>query len=390
MINPGGRLGRLADELTASGELTDDWRAAFLSVPRHVFIPEVIWREDGKTLVPLRRTDDPQGWLELAYDSEAVITQVDDGSPHGPGLLGCEISSSASQPNVVALMLAALDAEPGMTVCEIGTGTGYNAALLAARLGADNVTTIEVDPELAARARRSLTAAGHEVTVVTGDGAAGYPPRAPYDRIIATAAVQQVPYPWITQTRPGGRVVTPWGNAYHNGALLSLTAAGDGTALGRIVGDVAFMWLRNQRVSRASFNDTRCHDGTAVLTHTDIHPYYVAGDYDASLAVSLRVTACTPICYPVDECSEEYRVAFVDASSDSWATVHYRPGADEYPVQQFGPRRLWDEVETAYRWWLAAGSPKADRWRFTVTPYEQLVWLDPDSHHSWQLPPEVP
>lgn len=193
MTSPDERLRNLADELTASGTLTDDWRAAFLSVPRHAFIPEVIWREDGKTLVPLLRTDDPQGWLELAYGHHFVITQVDDGSPHGPGLLGREISSSASRPDVVALMLAALGAEPGMTVCEIGTGTGYNAALLAARLGADNVTTIEVDPELAARARRSLTAAGHEVTVVTGDGAAGYPPRAPYDRTIATAAVQHVP-----------------------------------------------------------------------------------------------------------------------------------------------------------------------------------------------------
>lgn len=205
MTSPSDRLRSLADELTASETLTHDWRAAFLSVPRHAFIPEVIWREDGKTLVPLLRTDDPKDWLELAYGHHFVITQVDDGRPLGPGLRGGEISSSASRPDVVALMLAALHIEEGMTVCEIGTGTGYNAALLAARLGDENVTTIEVDPELAARARRSLTAAGHEVTVVTGDGAAGYPPRAPYDRIIATAAVQQVPYPWIAQTRPGGR-----------------------------------------------------------------------------------------------------------------------------------------------------------------------------------------
>lgn len=70
------------------------------------------------------------------------------------------------------------------------------------------------------------------MTVVTGDGALGYPPRAPYDRIIATVAVQRVPCPWIAQTRPGGRVITPWGNAYHNGALLSLTVFAGGTAVG--------------------------------------------------------------------------------------------------------------------------------------------------------------
>ena len=107
-----------------------------------------------------------------------------------------------------------------------------------------------------------------------------------------------------------------------------------------------------------------------------LHPYHVAGDYDASLAISLRVADCANIYCPVDGRCEEYRVAFVDPSSDSWATVHYRPGAEEYPVHQFGPRHLWDEVETAYHWWVDAGSPKADRWRLTVTPHEQLIWLD--------------
>lgn len=72
-----------------------------------------------------------------------------------------------------------------MTFC--GTGTGYNVALLAHRLGAENVTTIEVYVELAARARVALADAGYsDVTVVTGDGAHGYPPRAPYDRILST------------------------------------------------------------------------------------------------------------------------------------------------------------------------------------------------------------
>jgi protein-L-isoaspartate(D-aspartate) O-methyltransferase len=146
-------------------------------------------------------------------------------------------------------MLAALDAEPGMTVCEIGTGTGYNAALLAHRLGAENVTTIEVDAELASRASAVLADAGYrDVTVVTGDGVPGYPPRAPYDRVLSTAAVQHLPYAWVAQTRPGGRVVTPWGTAYLNGALLSLTVGDDGTATGRLVDNVAFMWLRDQRL----------------------------------------------------------------------------------------------------------------------------------------------
>ncbi len=125
MIDPADRLRplrRVADELTTSGELTPEWREAFLSVPRHAFIPETVWQDEGRWLVPLRRADDLETWLDLAYGPEAVVTQVDEGRPVGPGGAGREITSSASQPNVVARMLAALDAEPGMRVCEIGTG----------------------------------------------------------------------------------------------------------------------------------------------------------------------------------------------------------------------------------------------------------------------------
>lgn len=88
----------------------------------------------------------------------------------------------------------------------------------------------EVDPELAAHAQRALRATGHEMTVVTGGRRAGVSTAGRYDRVIATASVQRVLYPWIPQTRPGGRVITPWGNAYHNGAVLSLTVAEDSTA----------------------------------------------------------------------------------------------------------------------------------------------------------------
>ena len=83
--------------------------------------------------------------------------------------------------------------------------------MLAHRLGADHVTSIEVDPDVAALARTALLDTGYgEVCTVTGDGALGYPPAAPYDRIMATAAAHRIPYPWVAQTRPGGRILLPW------------------------------------------------------------------------------------------------------------------------------------------------------------------------------------
>lgn len=70
--------------------------------------------------------------------------------------------------------------------------------------------------------------------MVTGDGAQGYPPDAPFDRILSTAAIQNVPYPWVEQTRPGGLIIAPWGTEYYNGGLLVLTVTDSGTAVGHV------------------------------------------------------------------------------------------------------------------------------------------------------------
>jgi protein-L-isoaspartate(D-aspartate) O-methyltransferase len=373
----------MVDELTADGFLDSGWREAFLAVPRHAFIPDLVWREQRRDLVPFQRADDPRRWLELAYASrQFVITQVDDGHPVGPGLIGDSISSSASQPNVVALMLAALDVRPGMTVCEIGTGTGYNAALLAQRLGAGHITTIEVDPEVATQARSALSRTGFgAVTVITGDGARGYPPRAPYDRVLSTAAIQQVPYAWVEQTRPGGGVLTPWGTAYLNGALLSLTVGEDGRATGRLVGNVAFMWLRDQRVPLTWIRDCVYDEDKALVSHTDLHPGRVTGAYHAAVAIGLLVAGCEYRLCRAQDGSGEYTVWFLDPHTRSWASIDYTPGADAYEVNQLGPRQLWNEVEAAYTWWEQAGSPTADHWLFTVTAQGQQVDLVPPNRH---------
>ncbi|PZS26737.1 MAG: hypothetical protein DLM61_17815 [Pseudonocardiales bacterium] len=324
--------------------------------------------------MPLHRCDDPQEWMQRAYAPAAVITQVDDGHPAGPGQRGRYITSSASQPNVVALMLNALDAATGMRVLEIGTATGYNAALLAHRLGSQNVTSVEIDPDLAEHARRALATTGYPVTVITADGTQGYPPHAPYDRIMSTAAVQQVPYPWVAQTHPGGKILTPWGTPYHNGALASFTVNRDGTAEGRLVGNVAFMFLRDQRIY-ASIDDNECDQTTARASHTNVAPYRVAGDYDAALAIGRKVPDCPVITVPDPAAELTGTLWFIDPTTDSWANLHYQPNTTTYPVHQSGPRNLWDEIETAYHWWRDAERPGPDRWQITITPKGQRVTL---------------
>lgn len=240
------------------------WRSAFLAVPRHALIPDTVWVKNGAGLVPLHRTDDPQRWLDLTYADDSVITQVDDGHPAGPGLIGEAPSSSASCPSIVAVMLAALDAQEGQRVLEIGTGTGYNAALLAHRLEAEQVTTMEIDPRVAAQARRALSDIGFgAVAVITGDGELGYPPATPYDRVICTAACENIPYPWVAQTKPGGLVLTPWKNSYFDGGLVALHVNDAGTAAGTMIGPSSFMWLRQQRTRHPGASPIRTADGWA-------------------------------------------------------------------------------------------------------------------------------
>jgi len=124
-----------------------------------------------------------------------------------------------SQPFIVAFMTDLLDVQPGHRVLEVGTGCGYQAAVLAEL--ADEVQTIEVVPTLARQARATLLDLGYRNIVVhEGDGHAGLPGQAPFDRIVVTAAPDRVPRALIEQLAPGGRLVIPVGSRLAQELLL--------------------------------------------------------------------------------------------------------------------------------------------------------------------------
>lgn len=121
-------------------------------------------------------------------------------------------AQTISQPYIVALMTELARLRPGCTVLEIGTGSGYQAAVLAEIVGPASVFTIEIIPELANRARITLSRLGYEaVQIRQGDGYEGWPERGPFDAIVVTAAPRRVPEPLLTQLKAGGRLVIPVG-----------------------------------------------------------------------------------------------------------------------------------------------------------------------------------
>lgn len=208
----------------------------------------------------------------------------------------------------------------------------------------------------------------------------GHPPAAPFDRVLSTAAVQQVPFSWVHQTRPGGPVITPWGTDYYNGGLLALTVADDTTAAGSIIDKTSFMTLRQQRFARPTLDLTAEDDAQATHSTTEIHPADIANDhiaFDACIALAIRVPHCAMSYAPPElDTDGEGILWLIDTRSGSWARLHHHPDRDgPYHVLQSGPRRLWDEVHTSYHWWLDAGRPTASRWRFTITPQGQHIHL---------------
>ena len=178
---------------------------------------------------------DPRA-IQAAYADDALMTRWHHGRP----------TSSTSQPGLMAEMLELLDLHPGERVLEIGTGTGYNAALLSELVGDQGlVTTVDIDPDVMDQAGRLLRQAGYgEIRLVTGDGFNGFGEGAPYDKVVATVGCTDLSPCWVSQLRPGGLVVVP---LEHGGAQPLLRAARQGPGVvGRVVTCAGFVPIQGR------------------------------------------------------------------------------------------------------------------------------------------------
>ncbi|WP_274565104.1 protein-L-isoaspartate O-methyltransferase family protein [Streptomyces spiramyceticus] len=370
--------------LIAAGAMSSDWSPAFAGVDRALFLPELMWPFDmgAGTAVPVHRERDPDAWHGYADTDTPIVTQWDDGAHAGeePGRVA---TSSASMPSVVFSMLRELDIDHGMRVLDAGTGTGETAALLAHRAGPGYVTTAEVDPGVSRAAAGRLRALGLHADAVVGDALAGHPNDHPYDRLLCTFGVRTIPGAWLRQTRRGGLIVAPWGTHYSNrDAVVRLAVGEDGTASGPFIMGVEFMKARAQRVT-VDHGERVPEDWPTVAVHSRSvlpDPDELA---DAAFVIGLGVPDVVHNAYvQPDGTRAAWFYSLCDAS---WAAVAWPGGPGPGEVYQHGPRRLWDEVEDAYGWWVREDRPGVDRFGLTITPRSVMPWLDdPDRTAPWR------
>jgi protein-L-isoaspartate(D-aspartate) O-methyltransferase len=197
---------RRATDALGRGYIDPKVLAVLDAVPRHEFVSA--WHEDD------------------AYDDRPL--------PIGHG-------QTISQPFIVALMTDMLEIGPGDVVLEVGTRSGYQAAVLAGLVR--RVHSIEIIPELATRAGERLERLGYDVDTYTGDGYYGVPRAAPFDAIVVTAAAHQIPPPLIQQLKPGGRMVIPVGSGFALQHLMLIEKDADGRVRTRQTLPVRFVPL---------------------------------------------------------------------------------------------------------------------------------------------------
>jgi protein-L-isoaspartate(D-aspartate) O-methyltransferase len=333
--------------VAADPSLSPGWRPAFERVPRHVFVPRM-YEQNGRGVARVLDSSTPEAWMGQVYSDEALVTRVDE-RDHDTSL------SSSSAPSVMWAMLDALEVEPGSRVLEIGTGTGYNAALLSERLGSGNVTSVEIDGELVDGARASLASLGHTPTVVHGDGGRGYPAGAPYDRVLSTCAVRRIPDAWIEQTRPGGLICAPMPYG-----MVCLRVRADGSGSGCFHPTAfAFMAMR----SPIPVSPPRSVADLFALARAvgQSRPTSAAAPARVPLRSALwmlvRIVAIPDLAV-LD--LGDGALGYVDRASGAWARV-----LDDLVVEG-GSGHIWEAIEEIYACWHAAGEPDRTRVELTI------------------------
>lgn len=364
---------KLAEQITATAP---EWHDAVCATPRHVLVPR--WWEAIPDSYPF-------AWglvtAELGgevYTDDTLVTRVgalhaDHAQPgdRAPGLP----TSSSTLPGLIVRMLHLLDPQPDHQVLDVGTGSGYSAALLSHRLGDERVTSIDVDAYLVEAARERLASLGQTPRVEVAD-ATGELPDGRYDKIMATVSVRPVPRGWLEALQPGGRIIT---TIVGTSLLVSADMGDEGIARGRILADPA-NFMRTRQAPDYPPRLDLVYDAARDADGDDVRRL------DAAIP-DLWTDWSLHSLFELDSPDIENRSATLDDGSEivwllgddgSWARAE---GANQ-TVHQSGRRRLWDDLERVQRRWAETGRFAVDQLRVTLAP-EKNTLTSPDG--SWSF-----
>ncbi|WP_019629830.1 ATP-grasp peptide maturase system methyltransferase [Actinomadura atramentaria] len=365
--------------LTDDGALDDAaWRAAVAAVPRHRFVPGFYLSADEPDELglpvwePVTAALDRERWLAGAYSNSTLVTQFDGEEPDwkAPAVRhGGFPTSSATLPSLVIQMWTDAQISDGHTVLEIGTGTGYSTALACERLGAANVTSIDVDAGVLTRAAAALHGVGLQPTVAVADGLYGYWPEAPFDRIVAACSFRTVPSALLAQTRPGGRLLLPLSGWLHGSARTLLTVAEDGTAEGPLLpGTISFMPVRVHAAPPVGNPGDWLADVPSRTRPARHAPERIDAPTEEAFHLRFLAQCAAPNAQLV---TLEDRTYLIDVVTGSAAVLV--DGPDGWAVREGGPLEPWSRIEDVIDRYDAAGRPGPEEFRLRVSPGGRLL-----------------
>jgi protein-L-isoaspartate(D-aspartate) O-methyltransferase len=329
-------------------------RQAFLEVDRGWFVP-FYYRREGKEWVQ----EETRGY---AYTDSPLTTKIERGRP----------VSSSSMPSVMAAMLEALEIQPAQKVLEIGTGTGYNAAIMSKIVGkSGHILSVERDEDIGRSARERLLGASIEnVHVTITDGFLGYQPEAPYQRIIATAAFHQFPRAWQEQLATGGIFV---GNllGHLTSILIRLEKQEDGSLKGSPVPHGAFfMEMRSPHLEEPASINWTCYECKSI-----------DGEYTdtSNLAGLLRDQAFLlflQCLLPATQIQKRYNGGPIEhpSSFETWlidSQEHTSVIVKTETIQSRG-HGFWGKVQEALFQWEERKRPAIEAYSIIVSPQGEM------------------
>lgn len=371
------RAVRLADLLAQQGDLHDSaWHNAVATVARHILVPAAYQQDSTGTWQSVDVTS-PAG-LDLVYSPATLVTALADRGMHQESI------SSSTKPDLMLRMLEVLDVQDGHKVLEIGTGTGYNAALLSHRLGQDNVFSVDIDDTLVNDARRRLDQIGLRPTLVATDGADGLAEHAPYDRIIVTCSVPAVPWAWAEQLSPHGKVLVDLKVAPNAGNLVLLHRYPDRLEGRFTTRWASFMTIRHRHDNTHQTPQPRSDHTRHRTTTTPPNPWW-DNRVGWLLAQFHGLPAAVQIGMHLDPDTREPTASLLTTPDGSWATVTLTSTNGRHDVVEAGPTALWEPVEHAHQTWLNHHQPDWPRLGVTITPEHQHLWIDTPDTTSWPL-----